>query len=72
MTVRAARRANRERQRRCRARRDNGLAIYLVEISGSVLDLLTRLGWLADSDATKPQRVSAAISAMLADAARKT
>ena len=65
------RRADRERQRRCRARQRGGQAIYPVAIDGSVIDLLIRLGWLRDGDATNPQCVSQAIAAMLTDAARR-
>ena len=65
-----ARRAARERQRRCRQRRLDGKAVYLVAINGDVLTMLCRLGWLPDADSADPQKVSDAISRLLAASAR--
>jgi hypothetical protein len=62
--------AARQRQKRHRARQHNGLAVYPVTVSAETIDMLCRLGWLRDCDAGDPQRVSAAISALLADSAR--
>lgn len=64
------RRLNRERVRRYTARRETGLACYQVEVSGAVIDMLVRLGWLADTAATDPRQVSKAISALLSDTAK--
>jgi hypothetical protein len=66
------RRASRERQRRWRERQQSGCAVYQVTVTGEVLDMLVRLGWLRDSEATDRQQVSRAISELLADAAAKT
>ena len=71
MTPTARRAAARERQRRCRQRRQDGKAVYPVAISGDVITMLSRLGWLRDADAIDPRKVSAAISALLADSARQ-
>ena len=71
MTAAARRTAARERQRRYRAMRRDGLARYHVVAGGDVIDLLIRLGWLRDADATNSQCVSQAISALLNDAARR-
>jgi hypothetical protein len=65
------RRLNRERVARCVARADAGLAVYQPEIGGEVIDMLVRLGWLQDVEATDRQQVNKAISAMLADAAHR-
>ena len=59
------------RQRRCRAMRRDGKATYHVVVDGGVINQLVRLGWLRDSDATKPQCVGSAISRLLSDAAQK-
>ena len=67
----AARRARDcERQRRHRALERNGYAVAPVKVSAEMIDLLCRLGWLRDTDAVNPQKVGAAISALLADSAR--
>jgi hypothetical protein len=66
------RRADRERQRRCRALRRQGRAAYTVVIDGDVIGMLVALGWLRDADATDPQCVARAIGALLADAAKKS
>ena len=71
MTGAATRRAVRERQRRCRRRRQDGKAVYPVVVNGDVISMLSRLGWLRDADAIDPQKVSAAIGALLADSARR-
>jgi hypothetical protein len=63
--------ADRARQRRCRELRRQGRAAYSVVADADVLDMLVKLGWLRDGDATDPRRVGRAISALLADAANK-
>ena len=70
MTTAARRRADRERQRRCRAMHRNGQASYRIVVDADVLDMLTKLHWLADGAATDPGCVASAISRLLADAAR--
>ena len=64
--------ADRARQRRCRELGRQGCAVYGVVADAAVLDMLVRLGWLHDGDATDPRRVGRAISALLADAANKS
>jgi hypothetical protein len=58
------------RTRRYRQRRQDGVAVYRVEISATVIDMLVRLGWLRDGEATDSREVSRAIAALLADAAK--
>lgn len=70
MTAAARRVADRERQRRCRRRRQDGKAVYPVAVTGDVITMLCKLGWLTDTDAVDPQKVGAAIGALLADSAR--
>ncbi len=48
----------------------NGQATYRVVVDADVLDMLTKLHWLADGAATDPHCVASAISRLLADAAR--
>lgn len=55
----------RERVRRYRARQAAGLAIYRVEVGAEVLDMLVRLGWLADGEAGDAAEVARAIGALL-------
>jgi hypothetical protein len=43
----------------------------MIEIGADVLDMLVRLGWLADDAATDRRQVERALAAMLADAARR-
>ena len=62
--------ANARRQKCWRARRKAHRAIFQVEAGESVLTMLCRTGWLAKGDDDNPGRVAAAISAMLADAAK--
>jgi hypothetical protein len=63
-------RLNRERVARCIARREAGRAVARVEYDGAVLDMLVRLGWLADDAATDGAAVGKAISALLFDTAK--
>ena len=70
MTPAARRLRDRARQKRHRARQRSGQAVYAVTISPEIIDLLCRLNWLRDVDAVDPQKVGAAISALLADSAR--
>jgi len=66
------RRGWRKRQGERRHRVRNGLGTCDgVTYSGDGLDLLVRLNYLPEADTGKPKRVAAAISAMLADAARR-
>ena len=59
----------RARDARHRARRKACKACYSVEIDGSVFDMMIKLGWLAEREATDKRAVEAAISAMLVKAA---
>jgi hypothetical protein len=65
-----ARRSRAESQRRYRQRRRDRQAVYLVSAGGTVLDMLVRLGHLADHETTNKRQVAKAISDLLADAAR--
>jgi hypothetical protein len=47
------------------------VAVYQVEATGEVLDMLVRLHWLRDQDATDRQLVARAIAHLLADAAKR-
>ena len=58
----------RSRQAAFRARQKAGVAIYAVPIDGAVIDLLVRLRWLRDQDATSRRAVAKAIADLLADA----
>jgi hypothetical protein len=60
-----------DRHRRFRARRRAGKAVYQVELGGEELDLLIRTGWLLDGEACDRDAVGAALTRMLADAARR-
>jgi hypothetical protein len=40
-------------------------------VNGSIIDLLTKTGWLAEADATDRQRVGAAVFQALDDAATR-
>jgi hypothetical protein len=42
-----------------------------VEVNAEVLELLVRLGWVANQDAGDKRAVGAAIARLLADAARR-
>ena len=66
----AADRRRAARQRQYRQRLARSQAIYPVTVDGAVLDMLVRLGHLADGEATDRAAVSKAISDLLADAAR--
>jgi len=70
-TLAATRRAARDRQRRHRARERECKAVYPVAINGAVIGMLVKCGWMPDSDAHKPAKVSRALSALLLDAAQK-
>jgi hypothetical protein len=59
------------RQSAWRQRQRDGVACYTVTIDGSVIDMLVRLGWLRDDEATDKRQVSRAIAELLADTARK-
>jgi hypothetical protein len=60
-----------ERSRRARARRRAGRAVYQVEITGEVLDLAVRLGYANERELSDRHAVEAALSRMLADAAKR-
>jgi hypothetical protein len=60
-----------DRHRRFRARRRAGRAIYAVELGAEELDWLVRLHWLQEGEAYDRDAVGAALSRMLADAARR-
>ena len=65
----AARQRATERTRRHRARRRDGVAVYQIEAGPEVLDMLVRLGWLADGEAGDVAEVGRAISALIANSA---
>ena len=75
MTATARRAVDRERrreqQRRHRQRLAAGRRVYPVELDGQILDMIVRLGWLADSATGDDQAVACAVTALLTDAARK-
>ena len=48
-----------------------GVACALVEFDASVLDLLVKLHWLQEGEASDRDAVGRAIGAMVADAARR-
>ena len=58
------------RQRRWKHRIKNHLACTTVEYDGEVLDLLVRLGWLREQDASSPKAVGRAVTALLRQSAR--
>ena len=60
-----------DRHRRFRARRRAGKAIYAVELGGEELEFLIRTRWLQEAEACDRDAVGAALSRMLADAARR-
>jgi ribosomal protein S8 len=62
--------ANRKRVRECRARQRRGVCLYAVEVNGAIIDMLVKLGWLLDQEATDKKLVSKALTAMLKDATR--
>jgi hypothetical protein len=62
---------NPDRHARFRARRRAGKAIYAVELGAEELDWLVRLHWLQESEACDRTAVGAALTRMLADAARR-
>jgi hypothetical protein len=57
------------RTRAYRRRLAEGLAVYRVEVSGNVFDMLCQYGWLDEAAALDPKLVSSAISAFLQAAA---
>jgi len=68
----AAKRAElrRLRDQRHRARRKACRACYTIEANGELLDLLVRLGWIAEEALTDKAAVEAALTAMLSASAR--
>jgi hypothetical protein len=58
------------RLRDWRLRKRNGQALATVVYDGRVLTLLLHSGWLREEDAHDRNRIGAAITAMLADAAK--
>ena len=71
MTADERRARDRARQRRCRQLQREHKAGYWVVIDGTVLNWLVYCRWLADTDTDDPQKVSAAISALLDASARR-
>jgi hypothetical protein len=65
-----ARRRAALRQRRWRQRKARRQAVYAVTIDGEVLNMLVRLGHLADHEASDRKQVARAIAALLTEAAR--
>ena len=68
---RADRERRREQQRRHRQRLASGRRAYVIELDGEILDLIVRLGWLADNATGDDRAVANAVQALLTDAARK-
>jgi hypothetical protein len=68
--MKTARQAQAERTRRYRRRQANGRMIVAVEIDAATIDMLCKLHWLAEADASDRRKIEAALSAMIADAAR--
>jgi hypothetical protein len=60
-----------DRHRRFRQRRRAGVAVAQVEYTAEVLDMLVRLHWLLDGEAADRDAVGAALTRMIADAARR-
>jgi hypothetical protein len=65
-----ARAANAARQSAWRSRQRVGVACYTVTIDAAIIDMLVRLHWLADDQATDRRAVGEAITHLLADAAK--
>jgi hypothetical protein len=61
----------RDRHARYRARVKDGKAIYAVELGGEGVDFLIKTGWLVESEACDRDAVGAALTRMVADAARR-
>ena len=60
----------RARDQRHRQRLKLGTRCYLVEIDCTVFDMMIKLGWLAEREATDKRAVERAIGEMLAASAR--
>jgi hypothetical protein len=60
-----------DRHARFRARRRAGKACYQVELGGEELTFLIRTRWLQEGEAGDRASVGAALTRMLADAARR-
>jgi hypothetical protein len=60
-----------DRHARHRARVKAGIACTTVEYSAEVLDLLVRLGWLTEPEASDRDAVGRAIGELIRDAARR-
>jgi len=68
--IRRARRARMlKRKARYRARLRNGRRCASVEYGSAVIDLLIRLRWLTDRDATDDAKIGAAITRLIDNAA---
>jgi hypothetical protein len=61
-----------ERQRLCRKRRRQGIAVVPVPVGEAVFDTLVALNWLRDGDAANRAKVGEAIAAMLCDLAKNS
>ncbi len=62
--------SRRVRQRWCRVRRAKGIVVVPVEVDWRVLDLLIKMGWVAEADARSRERIGRAIAERLAKSAR--
>jgi hypothetical protein len=67
-----AARTDAQRQRQCRKRRQQGIAVVPVPIGEAVFDTLVALNWLRDGDAADRAKVGEAIGAMLCDLAKNS
>jgi hypothetical protein len=69
---RAAKRERRRlAQRRYRARFDAGRFTVAVEIDGAVVEMLLATGWLIDGERDDRKKIGMALSAMVAEAAKR-
>jgi hypothetical protein len=59
-----------ERQRRFKVRQRAGIMVVPVEVDWRVLDLLIRMGWVKEEQASSPLLVGQAIAGRLAKSAR--
>jgi hypothetical protein len=70
-TVVSRRTRQAERTRRYRPRQKDGIAVATITYTTAVVDMLVRLRWLSEADASDRRKIAAAISAMNEDAARR-
>jgi hypothetical protein len=59
------------RSRAYRQRQRAGRIVAPVPVDADVIELLLRLGWISEADASDRRAIGAAIATMLADTARR-